>query len=144
MIHQQTTDCLGCRLANGKEFVHIVYETDLICCFLDADPFHEGHTLILPKKHVVELEELDLPTTAAVMEAAKLLASAIKHFYRADGVSLAQNGGACNDLTHFHLHVIPRFLGDGFSWGDSLLNHEAETRLQVTMRKMSDYLKGLA
>ncbi|MGY8625132.1 HIT family protein [Chromobacterium violaceum] len=53
--------CLGCRLANGREAIHTVYEDDFVTCLLDHDPFSEGHTLIIPKRHAVELEELDAP-----------------------------------------------------------------------------------
>lgn len=55
-------NCLGCRLANKKEFIHLIYENDLISCFLYHDPFNAGHTLILPKKHVEDLDELDEAT----------------------------------------------------------------------------------
>lgn len=51
--------CQFCNLANGIEFAHIVYQTDLVCCFLDIDPIHEGHTLIVPKKHILDIEESD-------------------------------------------------------------------------------------
>lgn len=113
-------NCLGCRLANGLDPAYIVYEDDVVCSLLDIDPFHEGHILILPKHHVVELEELDTGTMMTVMEAAKMLASVLKQIYQADGISICQNGGSCNDLHHFHMHVIPRFDGDGFSWEESL------------------------
>ncbi|CAM3333304.1 HIT family protein [Brevibacillus invocatus] len=130
-------NCLGCRLATGLDPAYIVYEDDVVCCFLDIDPFHEGHTLILPKNHVVELEELDKKTLMAVMDAAKMLASVLKQIYKVDGISICQNGGSCNDLNHFHLHVIPRFDGDGFSWEESLRRQNADKRLdevQSTIR----------
>ncbi len=52
--------CLGCRMANQHEPVHIVYENEYVSCVLDIAPFNEGHTLVLPKKHVEELDELRL------------------------------------------------------------------------------------
>ncbi|WP_434627208.1 HIT family protein [Chromobacterium sp. CV08] len=100
--------CLGCRLANGGEAVHMVYEDEHVACFLDHEPFEEGHTLIVPKRHVVELEELDEEQTAAVMAAARLVSLAIKRLYRPDGITVCQNGGVFNELAHFHLHVVPR------------------------------------
>ncbi|AOZ52707.1 HIT family protein [Chromobacterium vaccinii] len=108
-------ECLGCRLANGKETIHTVYENDLVTCFLDHDPFGEGHTLILPKRHAVELEELDGQLTKAVMDAAQSVAKAIKSLYRPDGITLCQNGGVFNELGHFHMHVVPRDKNRPFS-----------------------------
>ncbi len=45
-------NCLGCNLANKKEQVNVVFEDDYVCCFLDHNPYNEGHVLILPKKHI--------------------------------------------------------------------------------------------
>ncbi|MBX9346805.1 HIT family protein [Chromobacterium piscinae] len=108
-------ECLGCRLANGKETIHTVYENDLVTCFLDHDPFSEGHTLIVPKQHAVELEELDEQLTKAIMDAAQIIAKAIKPLYCPDGITLCQNGGVFNELTHFHMHVVPRDKNRPFS-----------------------------
>lgn len=47
------SECLGCRLSNQLEPVNVVYENDYVCCFLDIEPFNEGHTLILTKTHII-------------------------------------------------------------------------------------------
>jgi len=62
-------ECIGCKLANKIETVHVVYEDAHVCCFLDHQPFNEGHTLILPKKHFLDLDELDDESTKAIMDA---------------------------------------------------------------------------
>ena len=59
--------CQFCNLANGYEPANIIYQTDLICCFLDINPISEGHTLIVPKKHCLDTEELDDETQLEVM-----------------------------------------------------------------------------
>lgn len=136
-------NCLGCRLANSLEPVNIVYEDNNICCILDIAPFSEGHTLILPKKHFFELEELDDETVLAIIIASKKLSIVLKRLYGPDGISVCQNGGLFNELTHYHMHLIPRFQGDGFSWGEPLFQHGAEDRLTVTKYKMIEALKNL-
>ncbi|MFE4709726.1 HIT family protein [Paenibacillus sp. NPDC056722] len=63
-------ECLGCRIANGIEpNLNIVYENELITCVLDIAPFNEGHTLILPKKHYRDVEEMESETAYAIMDA---------------------------------------------------------------------------
>lgn len=129
-------DCLGCRIANGIEpDLHIIYENERITCVLDIAPFNEGHTLILPKKHCLDVEELDSGTAYAVMDASQKLSVVIKSLFQPDGISICQNGGKFNDLAHYHMHLIPRYEGDGFSWSEPLHPHGAEQRLSQTKEK---------
>lgn len=96
----------------------MVYETKNIACFLDIDPINDGHVLIVPKRHVLDTEELDSGLRLEVMDAAALISKALKRHYQPDGISMMQNGGAFNDVGHYHLHVFPRYQGDGFAWID--------------------------
>jgi histidine triad (HIT) family protein len=137
-------DCLGCRLAHRSEPVFMIYENKLISCFLDHDPFGEGHVLILPKKHASELTDLDEETAGAVFRAAQLMSTVIKQLYDPDGVTLCQNGGIFNELNHFHLHVIPRkhhqSFAAFFAENAVLENGETKRRLPLTQRELSSAL----
>ncbi|MGD7054216.1 HIT family protein [Sutcliffiella horikoshii] len=106
MAHE---DCLGCRLANKSEAVYMVYEDDYVTCFLDHDPFNEGHTLILPKQHFLDVDELDEETASAIMRASILISKVLKRLYQPDGITINQNGGVFNELNHYHMHVVPRY-----------------------------------
>lgn len=108
------SECLGCRLSNQLETVNIVYENEYVCCILDIEPFNEGHTLILPKKHYLDIEELDVETANAIMIASMIISKALKKLFDPDGITICQNGGKFNYLAHYHMHVIPRFEGDHF------------------------------
>lgn len=133
-------DCLGCRIANGIEpGLNILFENERVTCVLDIDPFHEGHALILPKAHAVEVEELDAATALAIMEASQRLSIALKRVYAPDGITI-HNGGTLNDLTHYHMHVFPRYVGDGFSWDESLRQDGAKHRLGMTRDKLLPFL----
>ncbi|WP_399209656.1 HIT family protein [Sutcliffiella horikoshii] len=92
----------------------MVYEDDYVICFLDHDPFNEGHTLILPKQHFLDVDELDEETANAIMKASILISKALKCLYQPDGITINQNGGVFNDLTHYHMHVVPRYKGQWF------------------------------
>lgn len=108
-------DCLGCKLANEEEKIYKIYEDDYVTCFLDHAPFYPGHTLIVPKQHVVEVDELDDIVAKSVMDASKLIAKAIRIVYKPDGVTVCQNGGVFNELTHYHMHVVPRYKEHSFA-----------------------------
>ncbi|MFK7695589.1 HIT family protein [Paenibacillus sp. HJGM_3] len=130
--------CLGCRIASGAQpDLHIVYENEWVTCVLDIAPFNEGHTLILPKRHVLDVEELDDDTAHAIMAASQRLSVALKQAFSPDGITVCQNGGVFNDLTHYHMHLIPRFRGDGFAWSEPLHPHGAEERLGLTKLKLT-------
>ncbi|MHA6480995.1 HIT family protein [Paenibacillus sp. strain BS8-2] len=107
--------CLGCSLANKHEPVYVVLEDEYICCFLDHNPFNEGHTLILPKKHYYDVEELDDATARSVMKASMMLSKVIKKLYNPDGITVSQNGGIFNELSHYHMHVVPRYINQSFA-----------------------------
>ena len=129
-------ECLGCDLANGKLPVHTIFEDKLIRCILDIDPFNEGHTLILPKRHVKELTGLTHEETLAVVDAAKYISEKLNICLKPDGITINQNGGKFSDLTHFHMHVIPRYENDGFTWSESLILDDAPQRLAETAEKL--------
>ncbi|HDV8363073.1 HIT family protein [Bacillus cereus] len=108
-------ECLGCKLANEEEKIYRVYEDEYVTCFLDHEPFYPGHTLIVPKQHVVEVDELNDVVAKSVMDASKLIAKAIKALYKPDGITICQNGGIFNELTHYHMHVVPRYKERSFT-----------------------------
>jgi len=92
-----------------------VWEDDNVTCFLDHEPFNEGDILILPKKHVRYFDELDGNTANSIMKAAKLLSKAIMELFNPVGITICQNGGYFDELTHFHMHVVPRYEGQNFA-----------------------------
>lgn len=108
-------DCIFCKLANGVIPTNTVYEDDLFRVFMDASPATKGHCLIVPKNHYANLFELGEEETNKLLALAKKVATHLKDKLGADGINLVQNNGeiAGQTVFHFHLHVIPRFEGDG-------------------------------
>lgn len=100
--------CLFCDIITGTSPSHTIMETDAVVAILDIHPISDGHTLILPKKHVTDLYALDAETTVNVIESAKVLANVLMEAFDYDGVSLMQSNGAFQDVPHFHLHVFGR------------------------------------
>jgi len=112
---EQGIKCIGCRLANNDLPTNIVYENEYVTCILDHEPFNDGHTLILTKKHFKDVDELDHETATSIMNASILISKALKNLYKPDGITVTQNSGMFNDLTHYHMHIVPRFLGQSFA-----------------------------
>lgn len=138
------SECLGCRLSNQLEPVNIVFENEYVCCFLDIEPFNEGHTLILPKKHYLDVEELDIETANAIMIASMTISKAIKKLFNPDGITICQNGGKFNDLTHYHMHVIPRFEGQPFYYEEQKDNTKEKAKSLETKAKLKNLIERLS
>ena len=139
-------NCLGCRLANKEEKVHVVFEDEYVSCFLDHQPFNKGHVLVLPKQHVRYFDELDDHTSKAIVKAVKYLSKAIRELYNPDGITICQNGGSFDDLTHFHMHVIPRSEDQNFAsfFTDEGENHTEELHtLEETKIKLIQVVERL-
>jgi len=145
-VGNQRIDCLGCRLANNQEKSHVIFEDFFVTCLLDHKPFNEGHLLILPKTHIVEIDEFDTEHMLSVMNAAKQMAKAVKTLFVPDGVTLSQNGGMFNELTHFHMHIVPRYQEECF--GDFYTQipqfAEEDDALAATAQKMRRVIQQMS
>ncbi len=108
-------NCIFCKLANGDIPTNKIYEDDTFTVILDASPATRGHALILPKEHAANIYELPEETASKVFVLAKKLATKMTDILSCDGFNIVQNNGevAGQTVFHFHLHLIPRYYGDG-------------------------------
>ena len=106
-------ECIFCRIVHKKASASVVYEDEQALAFMDIRPVYEGHTLIIPKQHYVDLFDAPAELVGYLHKVAKRVAAAAKEFTKADGVSIIQQNGraAGQDIFHLHIHVIPRFEG---------------------------------
>jgi histidine triad (HIT) family protein len=109
------TDCVFCQIVAREASAHIVAEDDLTVAFLDRGQATEGHTLVVPRSHASDLWDVSEEDAAAVMVMAKRVAHMLERQLAPDGLNLVQSNRAAGwqDVFHFHLHVIPRWSGDG-------------------------------
>lgn len=107
-------DCIFCKIANGVFGSATVYEDDDFRAVLDIAPAAKGHVLILPKKHMANLFEIDADVAAKALGVASRIAAAQKKALGCDGINLLQNNGeaAGQSVFHLHIHLIPRYNGD--------------------------------
>lgn len=108
-------DCIFCKIAGGEIPSKTLYEDESFRVILDLGPATKGHALILPKEHAADIYELSKETASSVFALAKKMAENMREKLHCDGMNLVQNNGeaAGQTVSHFHLHIIPRYVGDG-------------------------------
>ena len=108
-------DCIFCKIANGQIPSKTLYEDEDFRVILDLGPATEGHALILPKEHAANLFELSEEQASKALLVAQKIAVRMKNTLGCDGLNLVQNNGAAagQTVSHFHIHVIPRYENDG-------------------------------
>jgi histidine triad (HIT) family protein len=105
-------DCIFCKIIAKEVPAAVVYEDDLVFAFLDMHPVREGHTLVIPKSHVPEFQNIESAAYAAVMTTAQKIAKALRATTDAARIGLAVVGF---DVPHAHVHVIPLHDADDIS-----------------------------
>ncbi|MFA7310163.1 MAG: HIT family protein, partial [Candidatus Paceibacterota bacterium] len=123
-------NCVFCKIIRGELPSFRVYEDERTLAFLDINPVNRGHTLVIPKaddtRNIFDVSPEDWSATT---ETARKVAHAVEKALDADGVNIVMNNrpNAGQVVDHPHIHVIPRFKGDG-----------------LTQWKRIDYKKGEA
>jgi histidine triad (HIT) family protein len=111
--------CLFCDIVAGDVDADVVLETEQVVGFLDTRPVFKGHTLLVPRRHVVTLPDLPGELRDPFLAAGQRLAAAMVDGLGAQGSFVAMNNTVSQSVAHLHLHVVPRTKGDGlrgFFW----------------------------
>jgi histidine triad (HIT) family protein len=112
----QAADCVFCQIIQGKLQASYVYRDKRATAFLDIQPITPGHVLVIPNIHAARLVDLDEEYGAHMFRTALQISKALfKSGVRCEGVNfhLADGKAAGQEIFHIHLHVYPRFPGDG-------------------------------
>jgi len=107
--------CVFCKIITGEIPSYKIYEDDQVFAFLDIKPVHPGHTLVISKKHVANLEEISETDLQAVILTVKKIGQMLKNKLGVLGynVSLNNDPVAGQEIPHLHFHIIPRKIHDG-------------------------------
>ncbi len=110
-------DCIFCKIVAGEIPSVKLYEDDRVLAFMDINPLNDGHLLIIPKAHAATINDITESDFLAVMSVTHRLAAAIREALNPDGINLLQlNGEAANQVVpHLHVHIVPRWSGDGLT-----------------------------
>ncbi len=104
-------DCVFCKIIAGEIPAYTIYEDEVVKAFLDVNPDVNGHVLVIPKKHYVDLYDIDAETLMHIMKIAKKLDGVLRSKLGSEGVTLVQNNGLLQEVKHYHLHLKPHYKG---------------------------------
>jgi histidine triad (HIT) family protein len=109
-------NCIFCKIVAGQIPSAKVLETDEALAFLDIAPLAVGHVLLIPKRHVATLDEMNASQAGSVLRHLPALARAVREATGCAGYNVLQNNGpiAHQAVDHAHFHIIPRKAGDAF------------------------------
>lgn len=100
-------DCIFCKIINNEISSYKIYENDMVLCFLDINPLSSGHTLIIPKKHFKDISDIDSKYLSSINDATKYVYNLLMSKLGPDGIRIVQNNGICQEIKHYHVHLIP-------------------------------------
>jgi histidine triad (HIT) family protein len=134
-------NCVFCKIARKEADASIVYEDADVMAFMDIRPVSEGHALIIPKKHYVDIFDVSEELLGATHKVTKKIAAAVKKATKADGISIVQQNGkaAGQEIFHLHVHVIPRFEGKKMPRFEELGLADRET-LDAAAKKINQHM----
>ena len=109
-------DCIFCKIIKGAIPSYTIYEDEIVKVILDINPVSNGHMLIIPKTHYVNLMDIDTSVLSHIMNTSKDLYKKYKDKLNMDGLSITQNNDYGQEVKHYHLHLIPRYENDNIEF----------------------------
>jgi histidine triad (HIT) family protein len=132
--------CIFCEIIKGNSPASRIFEDDVLIVILDLFPVNKGHTLIIPKKHSEFIKDVEKDVSSKMFITGIRIAEAIrKSEIKPDGINfhLSDGRAAGQEIPHVHLHIIPRFRGDGSGFrfnNKSLANREELNRFAENIK----------
>lgn len=107
-------DCLFCKIIERTIPSKTIYEDDIVKVFLDINPNTNGHCLIIPKKHIVTVNDLDEELATHILKVEKEIYKLLKEKLNIQGLTVVQNNELGQEVKHYHVHLIPRYRNDNW------------------------------
>ena len=133
-------NCIFCKIVAGQIPCFKLFEDGETLAFMDINPVHDGHCLVIPKPHHRDVFEIAPEAMAAAARTAARVAKAVSETVKPDGLNLIQaNGpGAGQSVGHFHFHILPRWRGDGVA-----INWEPKPGDMAQIAALAERIRGL-
>ncbi len=131
-------DCVFCRIV-AKEIPSLsIYEDDKTLAFLDIMPRATGHVMVIPKVHVPVLADLPEEEIGPLFTTVKKVALRIREVLGPDGITIGMNQGEASGqvVPHLHVHLLPRWKGDGGGSVQSVVGSPPKEELSVIKEKL--------
>jgi histidine triad (HIT) family protein len=141
------TSCIFCKIVSGDAPSSKVYEDDICLAIMDIQPVNPGHVLVIPKQHFTDLTDLPADIGGHLFQVAQRIALALPDSnVRNEGADflLAHGEAAGLEVFHVHLHVIPRYKGDGFGFkfGPNYRNLPERSELDTIAAQLKQRLEN--
>lgn len=132
-------DCVFCKIIKDEIPSHKVYEDEKYLAFLDVTPSASGHTIVIPKKHILNLFELSEQETGEFFEIVKKIALHIKQSeLKPTGFNIGVNHwkSAGQEVDHLHVHIIPRWENDAGGAMQTIVKNPPSEKLEEVLDKI--------
>lgn len=130
--------CIFCSIAKGEIPAHTIYEDEKTLAFLDINPRSPGHTMVIPRDHFATIDDLpaDLidPVFGTVKRVAKMLEKSLETTHFTIGINMGRLSG--QEVDHLHVHIMPRFDGDGGTAIHGVVNNPPKEDLETIKAKI--------
>ncbi len=138
-MYDQT--CVFCREIIKSNNAAYVYKDNDVIAFMDNAPIEEGHVLVIPKDHFVNIFDIDKEIYIKTQLMVKRIAIAVKLALKTDGINIGQNNGrvANQVVMHYHVHIIPRYYRKKINWEREKMDMESlKTTADKIIKKLED------
>ena len=115
-------DCIFCNIVEGKIPSKKIAETEKSLAFLDAFPLTKGHTLVIPKKHYVKIQEMSKEDNSDLFEVVRILTRKMERLTPSSLVAIHNGKESGQEVPHVHVHIIPRNIDDSVGPVHSMFN----------------------
>jgi len=134
-------NCIFCKIVDGNIAARIISQDDNAMAFLDAFPLSEGHALIIPKKHYSKIQDMSRGHSSAIFDLLRTVTAPIEEALGVKASTIAIHNGieAGQEISHVHIHIIPRISGDGAGPVHSMF----KTRPKISSEKMDSILDSI-
>lgn len=140
-------DCIFCRILAGQALASFIYRDQIVAAFMDIQPVNPGHVLVTPVRHATYLADLDPEVGAQMFKISQRISAGLFNCgIRCEGTNLflANGAPAGQEVFHVHLHVFPRYGGDGFGlrFGPAYGTHPPREELEALSQQIRSAMRA--
>lgn len=139
-MDSETDNCIFCKIIRKEIPAHIIYEDKDSLAFLDIKPHSKGHTVVIPKKHAVTVFDLDEKSLLKLVLNVKKTLGKLRDTLFPDGFNVGwnQNTAAGQVVPHLHIHIFPRYAGDGGGSMHSIIKNSGSMSVEQVGKLFKD------
>lgn len=117
-------DCIFCKIINNEIPSKTIYEDEKIKIIMNINPITNGHLLVIPQQHMVNINDIDIDIVNHSFKVIRdIIYPQLKEKLNCKGLTLSQNNELGQEIKHYHIHLIPRYEDDNidFTHNEELL-----------------------